>query len=322
MSKPIVFATRLLPEAVMVKLQEVFDLRFGAKNLPLSKPEIITGVQEAEGMISMLSDVIDHEVLEAAPKLKIVSNYAVGYNNIDLETAKVQNITVTNTPGVLTETTADLALALLMAVARRIPEANEWVKSGQWSGWAPTEMMGTDIYGQHLGLIGMGRIAQAVARRARGFGMRISYFSRRQLPATLEADLDVRYLPLFEVIEKADYLSLHVPLNDSTHHLIDRKALHRMKKTAFLINTARGAVVDEAALCEALTSAQIAGAGLDVFEAEPIISSALLRLKNVVTLPHIGSASLRTREKMGMIVFQNLSAVFSGKKPPNSLMVD
>lgn len=314
MSKPIVFTTRLLPEAVMAKLQAVFDLRFDVKDFPLSKARIIAGAKTAEGMITMLSDLIDDEVFRAAPQLKIVSNYAVGYNNIDLEAAKKHDVSVSNTPGVLSETTADLAFALLMAVARRIPEANAWVKSGKWSGWAPTEMMGTDIYGQHLGLIGMGRIAQAVARRASGFGMQISYFSRRQVSAALEADLGLSYLPLSQVLEKADYVSLHVPLNESTQHLIDKKALALMKNTAFLINTARGAVVDEMALCKALESAQIAGAGLDVFESEPVISAALLRLKNVVCLPHIGSASLRTREKMGFMVLENLKSAISGRK--------
>ncbi len=317
MKKPIVFTTRLLPEAVMAKLQAIFDLRFDAKDLPLNKAQIIAGVNMAEGMITMLSDVIDDEVFRAAPRLKIVSNYAVGYNNIDLESAKKHGIAVSNTPGVLTETTADLTFALLMSLARRIPEANNWVKSGQWSGWAPTELMGSDIYAQHLGLIGMGRIAQAVARRASGFGMRIFYFSRHQVSAQLEANLGLTYLPFSQVLEKSDYVSLHVPLNKDTHHLMDRKALGLMKNTAFLINTARGAVVDEMALCDVLESAQIAGAGLDVFEAEPVVSAALLRLKNVVCLPHIGSASLRTREKMGFMVFENLKSAISGRKIPN-----
>ena len=321
-SKPLVFVTRHLPDAVMEKLRSAFDLHVPAKDRPLNKAELIAGAKEAEGLITMLSDLIDDDVFSSAPKLKIVSNYAVGYNNIDLAAAKTRNIAVTNTPGVLTETTADLAFALLMALARRIPEADAWVKSGQWSGWAPTEMIGADIYGQHLGLIGMGRIAQALARRAAGFGMTVSYFSRRHLPAALEADLGVSFLPLPQILEKSDYISLHVPLNDSTHHLIDRKALRQMKHTAFLINTARGPVVDEAALCEALEAGEIAGAGLDVFEAEPSISWPLLRLNNVVTLPHIGSASLRTRETMGFMVFENLHALFSGKTPPNRIMVD
>ncbi len=317
MDKPIVFTTRLLPEAVMAKLQAVFDLRFDVKDRPLNKAQMIRGARTAEGLITMLSDVVDDEVFKAAPTLKIVSNYAVGYNNIDLEATKKYGISVSNTPGVLTETTADLSFALLMSLARRIPEANHWVKSGQWSGWAPTELMGSDIYAQHLGLIGMGRIAQAVARRASGFGMRISYFSRRQVSAQLEADLGLTYLPLSQVLEQSDYVSLHVPLNKDTHHLIDRKTLSLMKNTAFLLNTARGAVVDEMALCEALESGQIAGAGLDVFEAEPVVSAALLRLNNVVTLPHIGSASLRTREKMGFMVLENLKCAISGRKIPN-----
>lgn len=320
MPKPIIFLTRLLPGPVMERLEPTFDLRFDPKDRLLSKTEIIAGASTADGMITMLSDCIDQEVFGSAPKLKIVSNYAVGYNNIDLAAAKARGIAVTNTPGVLTETTADLTFALLMAAARRIPEADQWVKSGQWSGWAPTEMMGFDIFGKTLGLIGMGRIAQAVARRAAGFKMKINYFSRHRLPPAFETDLAVSYLPFRQILETSDYLSLHLPLTPESHHLIDAKALQQMKPTAFLINTARGPIVDEQALCDALSARKIAGAGLDVFEAEPRVSPALLQFKNVVTLPHIGSASLETRVKMGFMVMDNLLALFSGHNPPN--MVD
>ncbi len=320
MPKPIVFLTRLLPKPVMERLEPAFDLRFDPEDRLLNKAEIIAGAGHADGMITMLSDCIDQEVFGAAPKLKIVSNYAVGYNNIDLAAAKARGIAVTNTPGVLTETTADLTFALLMAAARRIPEADQWVKSGQWSGWAPTEMMGFDIFGKTLGLIGMGRIAQAVTRRAAGFKMKINYFSRHALPSAAETDLAVSYLPFRQILETSDYLSLHLPLTPESHHLIDAKALQHMKPTAFLINTARGPIVDEQALCDALSARKIAGAGLDVFEAEPRISPALLQFKNVVTLPHIGSASLETRVKMGFMVMDNLLALFSGHNPPN--MVD
>lgn len=320
MPKPIVFLTRLLPLPVMERLEPAFDLRFDPKDRLPNKADIMAGASTADGMITMLSDCIDQEVFASAPKLKIVSNYAVGYNNIDLAAAKARGIAVTNTPGVLTETTADLTFALLMAAARRIPEADQWVKSGQWSGWAPTEMMGFDIFGKTLGLIGMGRIAQAVARRAAGFKMKVNYFSRHALPSDSETDLAVSYLPFSRLLATSDYLSLHLPLTPESHHLIDEKALQQMKPTAFLINTARGPIVDEQALYKALATRQIAGAGLDVFEAEPYISPALLQFKNVVTLPHIGSASQETRVKMGFMVMDNLLARFSGHNPPN--MVD
>ncbi len=320
MSKPIIFSTRVLPEPVMDRLKAAFDLRCNPADLPLSKVQIMEGIQAAEGMISMLSDTIDREVLEAGRSLKIVANYAVGYNNIDLEAAKARQIAVTNTPGVLTETTADLTWVLLMAIARRICEAHQWVQSGKWTGWAPTELMGVDVFGKTLGLIGMGRIGKAVARRAAGFKMNIVYFSRHALPKAEETALGVRSLPLSELLEASDYVSLHLPLNDASRHLIDQDALRRMKPGAFLINTSRGPIVDEKALCQALAENWIAGAGLDVFEAEPRISPELLRLKNVVTLPHIGSASLETRVKMGFMVMENLLTAFQGSIVPNRVI--
>lgn len=316
MSKPIVFLTRLLPEAVMAQLRQHFDLRFNPLNRPLNKAEIKDGLQEAEGVISMLSDPIDQTVLEEAPRLKIIANYAVGYNNIDFVAAEALGIAVTNTPGVLTETTADLSWALMMAVARRIVEGDQLLKTNTWNGWSPTELLGNDIYGKKIGLIGMGRIAQAVARRAKGFSMSINYYSRNRRPE-IEKELGLHYLPFQDLLSESDYLSLHLPLNQDSVHLIDSAAFQRMKGKAILINTSRGPIVDEKALVLALNDKQIAGAGLDVFEEEPAITPALLQMNNVITLPHIGSASSETRIAMGQLVIDNLLAMFKNEMPPN-----
>ncbi len=316
MSKAIVFLTRLLPEPVMEQLRIHFDLRYDPLDRPLNKEEIKEGVREAEGMITMLSDPIDETLLKGAPHLKIIANYAVGYNNIDLIAAKALGIAVTNTPGVLTETTADLSWALLMAVARRIPEGDQMLQSSQWSGWSPTELLGNDIYGKKLGIVGMGRIAQAVVRRAAGFSMSVNYYSRRRLPE-IERLLGVSYLPFQDLLSESDYLSLHLPLNQASLHLIGQSAFQRMKPNAILINTSRGPIVDEKALVQALKEKQIAGAGLDVYEEEPVISPALLKMKNVITLPHIGSASSETRIAMGLMVINNLLAVFKNEPPAN-----
>ncbi len=316
-SKPKVLLTRVLPDPAMETLKTDFDLSFDPSDLNLTKAQIIAGIKNVDGIISMLSDVIDREVLGAGRHLKIVANYAVGYNNIDLNAAKTRKIAITNTPGVLTETTADLSWALMMAIARRLPEAHQRVQSGRWRGWAPTEFLGFDVFGKTLGIIGMGRIGQAVARRAAGFGMEVYYTSRHRRSEALEKKLGISYLSLQQLLKQSDYVSLHLPLSEGTRHLIDRDAFQRMKKTAFLINTSRGPIVDEAALCEALAEKRIAGAGLDVFEAEPELCSSLFQMKNVVTLPHIGSASNETRVKMGFMVHENLSACFAGQIPPN-----
>jgi len=303
----------------MKEIGRRFRLRFNRKDRPLSKEEILRGVREADGMISMLSDTIDREIIDAAPHLRIIANYAVGYNNIDLNAARERGIFVTNTPGVLTETTADLTWALMLTVARRITEAEQFARSGKWTGWAPTQLLGSDLFGKTLGLIGMGRIGQAVARRAAGFDMRVIYTCRHRLPIKEEKRLRSSFLPLPELLKQSDFVSLHLPLTEESRHLIDRNALRLMKPTAFLINTARGPIVDEKALIEALRRKKIAGAGLDVFENEPSIPPELRDRKEVVLLPHIGSASLETRIRMGRIVLENITAVFAGKRPPNAV---
>jgi glyoxylate reductase len=317
--KPHVFLTRSLPQQVTSELKKRFQLHDNRYHRPLSKAEIIRGVRKADGLISMLNDSIDREIMDAAPKLKIIANYAVGYNNIDMKVAIRKNIAVTNTPGVLTEATADLTWALLLAAARRIPEAEQLLRSGKWTGWAPTQCVGSEVYGKTLGIIGMGRIGQAVARRAFGFSMKVIYHRRHRLPTKEEKRLKVRYLPLYSLLRASDYISLHLPLTEKSYHLIDRRAFRFMKSTAFLINTARGPIVDEKALIEAITKKRIAGAGLDVFEEEPFVSARLRKMKGSVLLPHIGSAARETRIRMGLMVCENLSAVFKGKKPPNQV---
>lgn len=301
----------------MREIRRDFRLRFNREDRPLSKEEILRGIRKADGLISMLSDKIDREIIAAAPRLRIIANYAVGYNNIDLGAARERGIFVTNTPGVLTETTADLTWALILAAARRLPEGERLARSGKWTGWAPTQLLGGDVFGKTLGIIGMGRIGQSVARRAIGFEMRVVYHSRRRLSLREEKRLRLSFLPLPDLLKESDVVSLHLPLTEESHHLIDRKAFQRMKPTAFLINTARGPIVDEKALIEALRKKKIRGAGLDVFEEEPTIPPALRERKEVVLLPHLGSASLETRIRMGRIVLDNLVAALNGKKPPN-----
>lgn len=301
----------------MKELKRRFQLRSNPHDRPLSKNEIIKGIPKADGLISMLSDPIDREVIDAGTALRIIANYAVGYNNIDLKRAAERQIAVTNTPGVLTETTADLTFALLLAAARRLPEAEQSLRSGKWTGWAPTQFVGTDLYGKTLGIVGMGRIGQAVARRAAGFSIRTIYHSRRRLSPPEEKNLNLTFLPFPRLLKESDFLTLHLPLTEESRHLIDRNALDAMKPTAFLINTSRGPIVDEPALVRALAEKRIAGAGLDVFEKEPRVPRRLSRLRNVVLLPHIGSASAETRVRMGRMVLKNLSAVFAGQEPPN-----
>ena len=319
--KSSVFLTRALPEAVMIRLAKLFDLKCNREDRALTKEEIIRRMHGRKALISMLSDPVDAEVVRSNPHLRIIANYAVGYNNIDLQAAHSQRIVVTNTPGVLTEATADLTWSLILSLARRIPEGDRMIRSQAWSGWAPTQLLGTDLSGKKLGIIGLGRIGMTVAARAHGFGMRVIYHTRRRLPGNREKSLSVTYCSLARLLAVSDIVSLHVPLLPHTFHLIDRAALNRMKKGALLINTSRGAIVDEAALVNALKKRLIAGAGLDVYEREPKVHNGLLKLPNVVMLPHLGSATVETRIKMGMMVIDNIQAVLKGRKAPNEVKV-
>lgn len=312
-----VYVTRHLAPQAMQQLRKHFDLATPRHDQSLSQRGIIRGMRGREGLISMLSDSIDRATITSNTSLRVIANYAVGYNNIDLEAASERKIYVTNTPDILTETSADLAWALIMSVSRRIVEADSLIRSGQWRGWAPTQLLGSDIWGKTLGVIGMGRIGQAVAMRARGFQMRLLYFGRHRISSRMERTLKAEYVPLRKLLNYSDYVSLHVPFTPQTHHLIGPRELEWMKPTAYLINTSRGRVVDERSLVIALRKKQIAGAGLDVFEHEPKISPGLLKLKNTILLPHIASASSETRIRMGEIVFRSLLAVFEGHPPPN-----
>lgn len=318
MPKPKVYVTREIPERGLNLIKKHFETEVWTEYAPPPKKTIIQKVRDIDALVSLLSDPIDAEVFDAAPKLKIVAQLAVGFDNIDVKEATKRGIYVTNTPGVLTETTADFAWALLMAVARRVVEADKYVRSGQWKvGWHPSMLLGRDIYGATLGIVGIGRIGEAVARRAKGFGMEILYYDvvRRQ---DLETQLGIEYVDLDTLLQKSDFVSIHVPLMKETYHLIDERRLKLMKKTAYLINNSRGPVVDEKALYKALKEGTIAGAGLDVFEQEPLpIDSPLLKLENVVLAPHISSASYETRSRMAEMVAQNLIAFFEGKTPPN-----
>jgi glyoxylate reductase len=266
----------------------------------------------------LLTDKIDKEVLDAAPNLRVISSYSVGFDHIDVEEATKRGIYVTNTPGVLTETTADLAWSLLMTIARRIVEADKFVRTGKWKvGWSPTLLLGRDVYGKTLGIVGLGRIGSAVAKRARGFDMKVLYYDVIRPPPEREKELGVEFAPLDRLLKESDFVTLHVPLTKETYHMISERELKLMKSTAFLINTSRGAVIDEKALVKALKEGWIAGAALDVFEKEPIdLDNPLLELENVVLVPHIGSASTETRSKMAEMAAKNLIAVLKGEEPP------
>jgi glyoxylate reductase len=315
--KPKVFLTRELPPQVMAYLREHAELTMNAEDRILSKEELIAGIKDKDALLCNLTDQVDGEVMDANPGLKVIANYAVGYNNIDIAAATKRNIAVTNTPGVLTEATADMAWALMMAVSRRLVEGDRLVRSQAWTGWAPMQLLGGDVYGATLGLIGLGRIGQAVARRARGFSMNVLYWNRTRLSEREENELGVSYRSLEEVLSMSDFVSIHLAYTPETHHIIGEKELGLMKKTAYLINTARGAHIAEKALVRALKEKRIAGAGLDVYEHEPEVEAELLELDNVVLAPHLGSATLSTRTKMGIMAVDNILAVMNGRVPPN-----
>lgn len=318
MSKPKVYVTREIPERGLKLIKEHFDTEVWPEYAPPSKEVIKEKVRDADALASLLSDKIDAEVFDVAPKLKIVAQLAVGFDNIDVEEATKRGIYVTNTPGVLTETTADFAWALLMAISRRVVEADKYIRTGKWKvGWHPSMLLGRDVYGATIGIVGAGRIGSAVARRARGFNMEILYYDVISRPE-LEEELDAKRVDLDMLLRQSDFVSVHVPLMKATYHLINEEKLRLMKKTAYLINNSRGPVIDEKALYNALKNGWIAGAALDVFEQEPTpMDNPLLTLDNVVVAPHISSASHETRSKMSEMVAENLIAFFEGRKPPN-----
>jgi glyoxylate reductase len=318
-SKPKLFSTHVLFDEPRRRLAEHFDVEYWTGEERPPRPEVLRRVAGKDALICLLTERVDPELLDAAgPKLRIVANVAVGYDNIDVPACTERKVAVTNTPGVLDETTADFTWALLMAVARRVVEGDRLARSGEWLQWNFDLLCGTDVWGKTLGIIGFGRIGRAVARRASGFRMRVIYYSTTRAPAKVERELNAEYLPRDQVLEQADFLSLHVPLRPETRGLIGAAELQKMKPTAFLVNTTRGPVVQEAALVAALDERMIAGAALDVFEREPVISDGLRR-DNVVLAPHLGSASVETRTRMAMIAVENAIAFFGGKRPPTIL---
>ncbi len=318
MMRPTLYISRLLPDPVMAIVREEFQLVQEPLDTLPTPAALREGLCQADAAIVTLGDRIDAETIHDAARLKILANYAVGYNNIDLATAQQRSLIVTNTPDVLTDATADLTWALLLATARRIVEGDVLVRSGTWTGWSPTQLLGTDVSGKVLGIIGMGRIGQAVAQRAVGFRMTVLYHQRQPLAETARP-LAWKYRSLQDLLEESDIVTIHAPLTPDTRHLIGARELSRMKPTSFLINTARGPIVDEGALVEALMSGTIAGAGLDVYEEEPALHPALARLQQAVLLPHIGSATLQARVSMGLICLDNIRAVLDGRPAPNQI---
>ncbi len=312
-----VFVTYEIPDSGLKMLREKFELDVYTGEEFLTKEEMIERARKADAMVAHLRDPIDAQFIQSLEKMKIIADYAVGYNNIDVQAATERGIYVTHTPGVLTEATADIAFALILAVARRIVESDRFVRDGKFVGWKPKLMLGYDLYGKTLGIVGMGRIGQAVARRALGFGMNIVYHNRNRLPQELETEFNAKYLSLDELISTSDFISLHTPLTKETFHMIDAEKISHMKPNAIIVNTARGPVIDEQALYEALKARKIAGAGFDVYENEPKLTPGLEKLDNVVLLPHIGSATYETREKMSQIVAINIIEALEGRIPPN-----
>lgn len=318
--KPRIYVTRKLPEHIVQRLNEGCEVRmWEEEETPVPREVLQEEIKEVDGLYCLLTEQVDASLLDRAEKLKVVSNMAVGYNNIDVEAAKERNVIVTNTPGVLTETTADLTLSLLMATARRIPEASEYLRNGNWNTWSPMQLTGQDIHGATLGIIGLGRIGEAVAKRAQGFDMKVLYHNRSRNHEA-EGRLDLHFKELNTLLRESDYVCVLTPFTPETNNLIDTEQLDLMKKSAIIINSARGGIVNEKALYKALKEQSIWAAGLDVFEEEPVrLDHPLLTLPNVVTLPHIGSASIKTRMKMADLAATNLLAVLEGEEPPNKV---
>jgi glyoxylate reductase len=308
-----VFISNVLPQEARELIPRDIAVDFNDSDVPITKAELIRRLRGKDGLICHIISTIDDEVLAAAPTLKVVSNVAVGFNNIDVAAARKRSVVVTNTPDVLTETTADFAWALLMAAARRVVEADAFVRGGQWQRWQWDLLWGQDVYGKTLGILGFGRIGRAVARRARGFNMRVLYHDTVRCEAAVEREVGATYADAETVLRESDFVSLHTLFVPETRHLINERTLRQMKKTAILVNAARGPIVDEAALVRALSEGWIAGAGLDVFEEEPKVHPGLLPLKNVVLAPHIASASFDTRLAMATLAVRNCLAVLDGK---------
>jgi glyoxylate reductase len=319
LARPSVFVSRVIPDEGLSLLRSRFETTVWPHDRPPTRDELIRECRGKDALVCLLTEKVDAALLAAVPTVRIVANVAVGFDNLDVAAGTDAGVVMTNTPGVLDETTADMAFALLMAAARRIVEGDRLMRGGGWGGWGIMQLLGHDVHHATLGIVGFGRIGRAVAKRASGFSMTVLYADAFPAPPEVEAELHVARVSMDELLARSDFVSLHVPLMKETHHLIDAAALRKMKKTALLVNTSRGPVVEEAALVDALRDGIIAGAGLDVYEFEPRVSPELLSLDNVVVLPHIASASHATRGKMAEVAARNVIAFFDGAKPPTAL---
>jgi glyoxylate reductase len=322
MRRPLVIVTRKLPDAVETRMMELFDARLNLEDRPFGPAELAEAVAKAQVLVPTVTDTIEKAVLaKAGPDLKLIASFGTGVDHIDLEEARKRGIMVTNTPGVLTEDTADMTMALILAVMRRTGAGERLVRSGEWTGWGPTSMLGTRVGGKRLGIIGMGRIGTAVARRARGFGLSIHYHNRRRRHPDLDSELEATYWEsLDQMLAHMDVISVNCPHTPATYHLLSARRLKLIRPHAFIVNTARGHVIDEAALTERLVAREIAGAALDVYEHEPAINRKLLALDNVVLLPHMGSATLESRIAMGEKVIVNIKTFVDGHSPPDRVL--
>ncbi|MGU9979746.1 2-hydroxyacid dehydrogenase [Phreatobacter sp. HK31-P] len=323
--KPLVVVTRKLPDTVETRMRELFETRLNVDDKPMSQADLVAAVKSAEVLVPTVTDRIDAAVLsQAGPQLRLIAQFGNGVDNIDVATAVQRGITVTNTPGVLTEDTADMTMALILAVPRRLAEGLEVLEHGEWTGWSPTWMLGKRIHGKRLGIVGMGRIGQALARRAGAFGMQIHYHNRRRLPEKIEQALDATYWEsLDQMLARMDIVSVNCPHTPATYHLLSARRLKLLKKEAFVVNTARGEIIDEVALTRMIEAGDLAGAGLDVFESEPAVNPRLIKLAKagkVVLLPHMGSATIEGRIDMGDKVIVNIKAFMDGHKPPDRVL--
>jgi glyoxylate reductase len=321
-SKPVVVVTRKLPEVIETRMMELFDTRLNRDDKPMSQSELIEATKLADVLVPTVTDRIDKGVLaQAGPKLRLIASFGTGVDHIDLATARERGITVTNTPGVLTEDTADMTMALILAVSRRLSEGERLMRGGKWTGWGPTTMLGHRIWGKRLGIIGMGRIGQALARRAKGFGLSVHYHNRKRVHPDIEQELEATYWEsLDQMLAHMDVVSINCPHTPGTYHLLSARRLKLMKPHAIVVNTSRGEVIDENALTRMLVGNEIAGAGLDVFEHEPAVNPKLMALDNVVLLPHMGSATIEGRIDMGEKVIINIKTFVDGHKPPDRVI--
>ena len=320
--KPLVVVTRRLPDPIETRMMELFRARLNLDDTPMSQAQLIEAVKEAEVLVPTVTDRIDSAVLsQAGPQLRLIASFGTGVDHIDLKTARQRGITVTNTPGVLTEDTADMTMALILSVSRRLTEGERLVRSGGWGGWSPTAMLGHRIWGKRLGIVGMGRIGSAVARRAKGFGLSVHYHNRRRVHEDVEAELEATYWEsLDQMLARVDIISVNCPHTPATYHLLSARRLKLLQHHAIVVNTSRGEVIDENALTRLLAAGEVAGAGLDGFEPEPAVNPKLLKLDNVVLLPHLGSATIEGRMAMGEKVIINIKTFADGHTPPDRVL--